>query len=152
MSAVMSGIGGEPGGNAPAVQPQMGFGMPAGGYNPLQNTQTPQQTANTAIDTGGVTAPAVGVPGIGGGKSASVGQNTPMQSPGAQLGGGPVPVVDPNAVNPLGPQAQQSTMPQQNAPSLGGKSSGGKGGFNPSGNQGISQEQLQSFARSILNQ
>ena len=148
MASLFGGIGGE---QQMLANPQMGFGMPPGGYDPVQTTQQPQSFVNTQIDAGGVTAPAVGVPGMGGGKSAPIGQNTPMQSPGAQMGGGPAPVVDPNAVNPLGPQGQQSTMPQQNIGG-GGKSSSGMGGFNPSSNQGISQEQLQSFARSILNQ
>ena len=145
MSAITSGLpqGPQLGGGPAALNTSdvnsAGIPMnPPGAFDPVQTTQQPQAFANTAIDTGGVTAPTPG--GKGG------------FAPGAQMGGGPAPVVDPNAVNPLGPQGQQSTMPQQNIGGGGGKSSGGKGGFNPSGNQGISQEQLQSFARSILNQ
>ena len=58
------------------------------------------------------------------------------QSGNPQIGFGPAPIVDPNAPNPLGPEGQQSVVPQQiqNAamgPGFsGGFSSGGKsGGF-----------------------
>jgi hypothetical protein len=119
----------------PGVNPQMGSGpgnprqfnpgggvmRPAAGNRfrpPMAPGVSPQQVMQQVTNVQG------GNPlGIGG------------QLGNPQIGFGPAPIVDPNAPNPLGPEGQQSVVPQQiqNAAmgpgfSGGGKSSGGKSG------------------------
>lgn len=121
-------------GGGPAQLPATGSAQ----FDPIRSDQTDQKIVNTAIDAGSVTAP---LPSGGKGGFAA----------GPQLGGGPA-ETDFSPTNSLAPAAETPMQPQQMAVGSGGKSSGGKGGFNPDGAQGISQQQLQAFARSILNQ
>jgi hypothetical protein len=108
-------------GNPRQFNPGGGVMRPAAGNRfrpPMAPGVSPQQVMQQATNVQG------GNPlGIGG------------QLGNPQIGFGPAPIVDPNAPNPLGPEGQQSVVPQQiqNAAmgpgfSGGGKSSGGKSG------------------------
>lgn len=132
-----AGFTGFGGGTASAQQPadadiysRMG-GQPNVDSNPF--TEGYQPPTASPMQPAAMPAPGSTMPG---GKSGF------MQGP--QLGGGPAPVVDPNAVNPLGPTGQQPMQPQQNA------SQGGKGGFG--GQPQFTQEQLQNFASQLFRQ
>jgi len=154
-----SGFGGPQigGGPAPVQQPdiyaRMG-GQPmvdsdpnAVGFQPPTSSPMQPPAQVSPMPTPGVPGGKSGGPeqsGPGGKGGFPGGPYVPRPDLGPGVGFGPG-LPDPNTPNPLGPEGQQPSMPQQNA------GPGGKGGFGPNTQPPLTQEQFENFANQLFN-